>query len=398
MRGECQTFTSTPKSGEILLVISADEQPRGLHEMIDETSPRKDYLVLAHRINAKILYRTSVTRTAWKRYLPIQALQAWRAFRQRHLYRTIFTDAENIGLLLAAFFKLCHTRPRHVMLMHYASTPWKRWMVRALRLWTAIDTVICHSSAQYDLLRRWGVPAARLALIPYGVDGNFWQSLPDSTVQSPPLICSAGLEFRDYATLIEAVRTENVHLVIAAASHWSRRVNRAADVPLPSHIQVTKLDYVQLRDVYTRACFVVVPLDDVDFQAGITTILEAMAMGKAVIVSRTRGQIDTVIGDTPVPRGTPALAGYRHFYPPLQPTADAQTGIYVTPGSVSELRDAIQRLLVDPVLAQRLGRNGRQLFEQRFTLDLFVDRVAQLLLPELSHMPSVPAISLAAGQ
>jgi hypothetical protein len=38
-----------------------------------------------------------------------------------------------------------------------------------------------------------------------------------------------------------------------------------------------------------RSSVVVVPLFDVDFHAGITTILEAMAMGKAVIVTHSMG-------------------------------------------------------------------------------------------------------------
>ncbi|MCL5946516.1 MAG: glycosyltransferase family 4 protein [Chloroflexi bacterium] len=236
-----------------------------------------------------------------------------------------------------------------------------------------------------------------LSLIPYGVDGAFWQPLPDQ-VPEARLICSAGLEFRDYPTLIEAVRAENVQLVIAAASHWSRRRNRAAGIALPDNVRVTKLDYFQLRDLYARACFVVVPLYDVDFQAGITTILEAMAMGKAVIVSRTHGQIDTIIGSESSDRDAPALAGYPHLYPPLQPSIDTQTGIYVTPGSISELRSAIQRLLADPSLAEQLGRNGRQLLEERFTLELFVNRVAQLLLLPASNKPTGAATSLSGDQ
>jgi glycosyltransferase involved in cell wall biosynthesis len=41
------------------------------------------------------------------------------------------------------------------------------------------------------------------------------------------------------------------------------------------------------------------PLYQVDFQAGVTAILEAMAMGKAVICTRTPGQADIILeGET----------------------------------------------------------------------------------------------------
>ena len=38
--------------------------------------------------------------------------------------------------------------------------------------------------------------------------------------------------------------------------------------------------------MYARARLVVVPLHDVDFDAGVTTITEAMAMGKAVVATQ----------------------------------------------------------------------------------------------------------------
>jgi len=106
--------------------------------------------------------------------------------------------------------------------------------------------------------------------------------------------CSVGLEFRDYPTLISAVAGLDLELVIAAASYWSKRGNTAEGMPLPANVRVTALDYERLRELYAQSLFVVVPLYNVEFQAGITVILEAMAMGKAVIVTQTRGQTDVV--------------------------------------------------------------------------------------------------------
>jgi glycosyltransferase involved in cell wall biosynthesis len=51
-----------------------------------------------------------------------------------------------------------------------------------------------------------------------------------------------------------------------------------------------QLSQLGLRDLYSQSRFVVVPLHEVDFDAGVTTLTEAMAMGKAVIVTRTRGR------------------------------------------------------------------------------------------------------------
>ena len=76
------------------------------------------------------------------------------------------------------------------------------------------------------------------------------------------------------------------------------------------------------------------PLQETDFQAGITTILEAMSMGRAIVCTRTTGQTDVV--------------------------ADGENGVYVPVGDAQALRAAIERLIGDEREAERLGSNGRQ--------------------------------------
>lgn len=345
------------------------------------TAPRKDYLLLAEATGGAILYRDAVrsrglSRVA-ARVLGVSVGQAVLAFLRRREYDTIFTDAENIGLPLALLFKLARVRRRHVMIAHLPSTRWKRWCFRLLHVESHIDVIIVHASRQQWILeRQLGVPAAQIALLPYGVDTTFWQPTPAA---DGLLVCSAGLEFRDYPTLIEAVHGMAVDVVIAAASHWSRRRNEAQDVPLPPNVSVTALDYARLRDLYAHARVVVVPLHDVEFQAGITTILEAMAMAKPLVVSLTRGQRDVVRG----PAGLPATgnAGYVAGFGALEAEAGAvgQTGVYVPPGDAEALRAALQGLLDDPAQARELGEQGRRLVERVMSLDQYVARLAALL-------------------
>jgi len=82
--------------------------------------------------------------------------------------------------------------------------------------------------------------------------------------------------------------------VIGAASHWSRQRNTAEGRGIPQNVRVDSFDSQARRELYARSAVVVVPLYDVDFQAGVTTILEAMAMAKPVVVTRSQGQIDIV--------------------------------------------------------------------------------------------------------
>jgi len=98
---------------------------------------------------------------------------------------------------------------------------------------------------------------------------------------------------------------------------------------------------------------VAVPLYDNDFQAGITSLLEAMAMGKAVVVTRTEGQTDVVI--------------------------DGTTGLYVAPGDTQGWRTALARLRDDAALRARLGRNARAWVMANASLVLWADRVSGAL-------------------
>jgi glycosyltransferase involved in cell wall biosynthesis len=175
-----------------------------------------------------------------------------------------------------------------------------------------------------------------------------------------PQICAVGLERRDYETLLQAVKDLDVHVVIAAASPWSKRKEGVATRTIPSNVTVRKFTQYELRQLYADSSFMVMPLENVKFQAGVTAILESLAMGKAVICSRVPGQTDVVI--------------------------DGENGRYVPPGDPSGLRAEIRRLLSRPEEAIRFGANGRMLVESQMNLDLYVQRLTAVLHEAIDEM------------
>jgi glycosyltransferase involved in cell wall biosynthesis len=364
-----------PGTSRILLVISADPAPDALDEVAAGRQPRKDYLALRDALDADLLTPSMATRPSGK-----QIALAWTAFQRRNACDTIFTDSEGTGLPLALLLRSARQgKPRHVCLSHYLSTMSKRALFR-LGAGQRIDTLITHSTAQSRVaVETLGMPAKKVALLPYFADERFWDpalATPDASA-SRPMICSAGLEFRDYTTLIAATRDLDVDVRIGAASHWARHNAFGASADLPANVTVSAYNYQQLRDLYASARFVVVPLRDVDNQAGITTILEAMAMGKAVVVTRTRGQTDVVrdwrSGAAAPPPGFLAAPEF------AQTLGALPTGWYVQPDDPDDLRDAISYLLAHPEIAEEMGRNARRVVEGYFGLDAFVERFAALL-------------------
>jgi glycosyltransferase involved in cell wall biosynthesis len=221
-----------------------------------------------------------------------------------------------------------------------------------------MDIIFVYAQTQLDYARETlQIPAEKLRLIPFHADTRFYHP----TSGGPPRrrLSSAGLELRDYPTLIEAVRDLDVEVCLAAASPWSKRKNETAGRDLPPHVSARSYNYRELRDLYASSLFVVVPLYENDFQAGVTTILEAMAMGKAVIVSRTTGQRDVI--------------------------RDGIDGVYVPPGDAEALRRAIVRLLEHPEQVTRLGLEARRTIESHMSLDLWTQRISAVVRDVAPH-------------
>jgi glycosyltransferase involved in cell wall biosynthesis len=307
--------------------------------------------------------------------------QAWLAFTRRTDYAAIVTDGEHIGIPLAMLLKLTRARVAHVTIGHRLAAPKKQPFFRWLKLHHQITRIALHAQLQYDLSQRvLGIPSEQMALVPYQVDAQFWSAAPG--VAEERLISSAGLEYRDYPTLFEAVDGLDVRVVVGAASHWSRRHNTAHDRRPAKNVEVGSFDYFALRDLYARSAIVVVPLADVDFQAGVTTILEAMAMGKPVIVTHSLGQTDVVEDRRTITRGNPPRTrpvSFTRLLAEENGHAVEPTGFYVPPADPGALRRAIVYLLDHPQERERLGAAGRRSVERMFTVDQFGERMLTLV-------------------
>lgn len=380
-------------SGRTLLVVSA-RCAEARAAITAGRWPRKDFLELAHALNADLLDLDDLgaRRPPLLFGKPAVAAlaQALLARGRCNGYDRIFSDGEHIGLPLAALLARSRCRPWHVCIGHLLSTRAKRLFARALGPAGGLDLVVVHATAQITAARALGFASEQIQLVAYGVDTTFWS--PRGAPAAAPLICSAGLEYRDYPTLFEAMTGLPARAVVAAGSRWSRH-RGPSRAPVPPNVTMTQLDYVALRDLYAAARFAVVPLRDVENQAGVTTLLEALAMGKAVIVTATRGQRDLVRGRLWSASGpTATMLGDPRALGAAGPLAEAETGIYVPPGDAGALRAAIAYLLAHPEHAQNLGRAGRALVERWMTLERYIGALAEAITREPGAQVRVPAV------
>ena len=358
---------------DVLLTVSGAIAPDLAEQIARGARPRADYLELARAFGADLLDYPSARRSAGligrllDRIGGPDLVLAWGCFQRRNSYRVIFTDGEQIGLPLAWMSKFLgwgRRRAQHLMIVHILSVKKKMLLLDYFRLQSQIDRFLVYSSWQKRFIEsRWRVANDRVVFTPFMVDTGFFA--PERVAPrrgARPLLCSVGLEARDYPTLLRAVERLPADVVIAAASPWSKRADNTAGQALPANVTVRRFSQYELRQLYADCAFMVMPLQNVEFQAGVTAILEAMAMGRAVICSRTPGQTDVVI--------------------------DGETGIYVPPGDAQALREAIEYLLANPDVAERMGQAGRRRIEQSMSLDRYVERLGQLVRAESEHATS----------
>lgn len=156
-------------------------------------------------------------------------------------------------------------------------------------------------------------------------------------------IMSTGVVKRDYGALLAALAgLPECSAELFISSRYGDKLKKALDAPIPERVKtIGWVSEEELIRRYHRARFVAVPLEDTTHpSAGMTGVLEASALGKAVIATAT--------------------GGMRTF------VKDGETGILVPPYDVEAWKRAIHRLWTQPELADQMGQAGRRYMQSRF--------------------------------
>jgi hypothetical protein len=148
-----------------------------------------------------------------------------------------------------------------------------------------------------------------------------------------PLIISIGLEKRDNMTLAKATVDLNVDVRITAFSRDAQPDPRASPDPMPSNMSSRFYPWRELVDLYRSADIVVVPVVPTNYAAGITSILEAAAVGRPIIAT-----------------GNPALK---------DAVADQDIAAWVPPEDAAALRETLLNLLEHPATLASMGDKAK---------------------------------------
>jgi glycosyltransferase involved in cell wall biosynthesis len=344
-----------------LMLVSSTVDTSLRQQVAAGSRPAPEFLRLERDHGVRLLDWSQLPHPRHRRSL-LQSIAHVRAALDRlDAHDAVLSDGEHVGIPLALAMRALRRDVPQLMVGHHLTTRAKPQLLRLLGD-HGQHRILVHSRHQQAIAERdLGIPPSRLEFLPYCADEAFWRP---QTASEDPLIVSAGLEHRDYRTLALACGDLSERVFVAAGSLHSPRAHCTLPSELPGNFCTGFLEHRALRDLYARAKVVVVPLLPSDFQGGVTTLLEGMAMGKAVVVSATDGLGDIV--------------------------RDGETGVLVPPGDAGELRAAVTRLLADPGERGRLGANARAAVETEFALDLYTARLA-------AHLADLHRLSVAAA-
>ena len=264
--------------------------------------------------------------------LPFVALLVLRRlFAWRRKYEYVFTFECDLVGFAAAFWQtvLFQRKPRHVILQFIMRERQHHWRSRlkyaVMRfIFASVHRVVVSSAAEVQQYAHdFGWSEDKLAFVPLMAPARL---LTRETRESDYVI-AAGRSFRDYPTLLAAIKDTGLKLVLVGGAGIARQW-----APNDWLTVYENIPEAQLEDLVAAAQAVVVPLQGRKISIGQSVIVQAMALGKPVIAT-----------------AIPATADY---------IDDMQTGILVPPGDVTALRNALE-LIKDPNLRKRLGCAAR---------------------------------------
>lgn len=271
----------------------------------------------------------------------------------------VFSTVDTVGIPLMLLALARRVRPPFVYaaiglperLVQLRSSRMQRLYARALG---GASTLVVYSEYEADALRRWlGERETQVPVefVPFGVDVMAFQ--PASAPAEVDVVSVGADPHRDFELLLAVARSlpETRFLLVTTAER-----SRSLD-GLPGNVSVeTDLPFDEMRRRLERARVVALPVRDNSYSGATTVLLQAMALAKPVIVTRTA-----------------AIArGYG--------LEDGSNVRLVPPGDDASFGVALGELLGDDTAAKALGSRARATVADALTWDRYAQRLEDLVL------------------
>jgi glycosyltransferase involved in cell wall biosynthesis len=258
-----------------------------------QEGPRTEFCEIAKFLQADIHSYVSgaAKRGAWFRWI-FQTKKLWGSALNiaflRSRYDRIYATGEDIGFRAALLLKLFGWRGRMVCLVHNMSR--SRKVLLRLIGDRPFNSLVVVSKAQIPQILDIGFPKSKVVHVFNWVDDEFFAPIVDDLGPGDRVtFVACGAENRDYETLLRATRFAPGetyvfgHGFFGPTTEVTKREDESSFIPMP------KVSFERLRQYYNSATAIVLPINSVQYAAGVTGLVEAMSMGRPVIVTQSPG-------------------------------------------------------------------------------------------------------------
>ena len=267
-------------------------------------------------------------------------IQALKAIPKLNKYDLIISHGMQSGVVISLWRRFFKTKSKHIVFDIGAFNSALKLMQFASR---SIDGFIYHTSSQikyYEKFFPWIVDKAKF--IRFGTDAEYFSPKKSELIETyasgegykglgeiPYCIC-VGYSKRDWDTLIKAFelcRPDNLRLLLVG--HVEDKYKDIANVEQMGFVSID-----ELKKLIIGAQFGILPLKSYNYSYGQMTLLQQMAMGKCVIVSKV-----------------PSLVDYYE---------EGVTAISYEPENADELADAIRCVHSNAGMRNAIGKNAAE--------------------------------------
>lgn len=276
---------------------------------------------------------------------------------------TIYCCGEDVAMPLALLLLFRANRPRLVTAVMFPERRSFRLIFHTLKLYRMVHTFTVNTGLKAQTLKKmFNLANNQVVILQEQTDKQFFFPAAGTMAKPRPLIGSVGLEQRDYITLAAATQDLDLDVRVCAVSpNASSKQQRRIPRPVPANMEMRHFDWVELRDLYRSADITVVCLVENVIAAGLTTLMEAMACCRPVIITKTVG-LATELAELDLVWG-------------------------VEPGDVQELRTCIEYVLAHPEEAEAKAKRAYQYFLANHTSEGQVEQLTQLLRRVAAGIP-----------
>lgn len=211
----------------------------------------------------------------------VQQLQAWLTANRCD---AIYSACQPNTWLLARLRRLGLLRQPLISLVHH---PMRSRLENETYVAGHDALAFLNESVRQQTIQRYGSKVPRTHTLPWGPDLGFFTP-PNDTSHTVDVI-AAGKTNRDFVTLIEAARDQTWTLdIYCATSNIPAGLSIPPNVTIRSNDSGNVLNYRELYERSQQARVIAVPLVEVDALAGLTSVLDALALRKPLVMTRNR--------------------------------------------------------------------------------------------------------------